>query len=108
VVCHSGSVRQALKYIYLRLIYTIFNQLLYFKIQKLVEKFMYYFICFYLAEVLVVTNSNNYMPICRRAYEKLFIGFNRFFTRLTKYIIGCAGPPVSRDPLDPGLARPMP
>jgi len=48
-----------------------FTQLLYFKIQKLFYKFMYYCICLYLAEMLVVTTCN--MPM--RPYEKLFTGF---------------------------------
>jgi len=39
--------------------------LLYFKIQKLVEKYMYYYICYYLAELLVVTTC----------MKKLFTGF---------------------------------
>ena len=35
-----------------------FYHLLYFKIQKLVDKYMYYCICYYLAEFVVVTTCN--------------------------------------------------
>ena len=71
---HSGGVRHghALKYIYFSILvylYSVlsFYQLLYFKIQKLVKTFMYYCICFYLAEFLVVTTCN--IPIQRRIHN---------------------------------------
>jgi len=44
--------------------------LLYFKIQKLVEKYIYYCICYYLAELLVVTTCNIGEPM-----KKRFTGF---------------------------------
>src|SRR6218665_1039296 len=47
-----------------------FYHLLHFKFQKLVEKYMYYCICYYIAELLVVTICNIDEP-----RKKIFTGF---------------------------------
>src|SRR6218665_3114840 len=78
-----------------------FYHLLYFKIQKLVEKYMYYCSCYYLAELSVVTTCN----ICLWAnlYEKTIYRFLTVFTRL-KNIFLSERAPCSAGALDPGLA----
>src|SRR6218665_2614973 len=54
--CHSAPCFKVFQYIHVGLYSVLeFYHLLYFKIQKLVEKYMYYFICYYLAQLLVTT-----------------------------------------------------
>src|SRR6218665_1970108 len=54
--CHSAPCFKIFQYIHVGLYSVLeFYHLFYFKIQKLVEKYMYYFICYYLAQLLVAT-----------------------------------------------------
>src|SRR6218665_2413571 len=77
-----------------------FYHLLYFKIQKLVEKYMYYCICYYLAELLVVTTCNTY----RRTYEKTIYRFLTVFYKTKNIYFWLCGAPCSAGALGPGLA----
>src|SRR6218665_3637385 len=79
-----------------------FYHLLYFKIQKHVEKYMYYCICYYLAGLLVVTTCNN-MPIGESMKKTIYMFITVFFTRL-KHIFLAARGPLEQGALGPGLA----
>src|SRR6218665_1943911 len=78
-----------------------FYHLLYFKIQKLVEKYMYYCICYYLAELLAIHLA---IYVYRRTYKNYLQVFTRIFYQIKKNYLWPRGAPCSAGALGPGLA----
>src|SRR6218665_1136415 len=85
-----------------------FDHLLYFKIQKLFEKYMYYCICYYLAELLHLLLLSRivscYNLECRPKYEKTFYRVLTVLYKIKKIYFWLIEAPCSAGALGPGLA----